>query len=153
MKYLELLTLLKDTALTHYQVNSVGNGRRSEVDEADNQLYPVVHFLALDPTISAPPNGTFVKTYQIGMIVADLLHEKDLTDSNIADMHNKTSEILEELFLRWKITEGLKIDNWSAVEIVDDLDAGLVGWVVNFQVIFQLNPTTCDLPFSDITPV
>lgn len=150
MKYLELITLLKDTSLKHLEINSVGNGRRSELDESDNALYPATHFVSVAPTRALPTNGAFTKTYQVLLFVADLLHEDDRTPENIAQFLDKTDIIVQELIMRWVITESLRIEQVQSEEFIDEFAQGLIGWAVSFQIIFKVNPTSCDLPFSDL---
>lgn len=138
--YTELLTYLRQLALSDELVNKVTQGYFEDMDLDKMGFYPLVHIQINEASFS---NGSTVSfSIQIGaMGLRDIVktdEDKYLGDSNEVDNYNEMLAILNRMWNKMYVdfdSEDIQAsENPSLTKVTYDYGKGVDGWIISFDV-------------------
>ena len=151
----QLISVWKDIATRHYQINGFGIGDDWEVGASEAKMHPV---LWINPVSATMPESEFAgyKTFEIDfeIKVFDLVN-KDETNEN--EVLSDTIDILKDCITELK---GHPYYTNSQLDIVDDItfepfteefDEEVSGWSAEITFKSPVLRSWCGLPMEDIT--
>ena len=150
----QLISVFKDIATRHYQINGFGIGETPEIGADKAYMHPV---LWINPTEATMPAGDFgYKTFQINFDVRvfDLVNKDE---SNENEVLSDTIDILKDIIIEFK---GHPYYTNSQLDIIDDInfesyteftDEEVSGWLCEITMRTPILTSFCGIPAADIT--
>lgn len=149
----QLISVFKDVATRHYQINGFGIGDDWESGATEN-MHPV---LWVNPvTASMPSSDNGYKTFEIDFDIRifDLV-SKD--ESNENDVLSDCIDILKDIISEFKrhpyyVNSQLNIiDDISFEAFTEELDEEVSGWSCEITLMTPILNSFCGIPSADIT--
>ena len=149
----QLISVWKDIATRHYQLNHFGIGDSWEVGVKAN-MHPV---LWINPvTASMPSSDNGYKTFEIDFEVRvfDLVDKDELNEN---DVLSDTIDILKDIIAEFKghpyyVNSQLNIiDDISFESFTEEFDEEVSGWLCEISLMTPVLTTFCGIPSADIT--
>ena len=150
----QLVSVWKDIATRHYQINGFGVGDNWEVGVSEAYMHPV---LWINPvTASMPSSDNGYKTFEIDFEVRlfDLVNKDE---SNENDVLSDTIDILKDIVAEFKghpyyINSQLNIIGDIDFEaFTEEFDEEVSGWSCDISLMTPVLTTFCGIPATDIT--
>ena len=149
----QLISVWKDIATRHYQLNHFGIGDSWEIGVKAN-MHPV---LWINPvTASMPSSDNGYKTFEIDFEVRvfDLVDKDELNEN---DVLSDTIDILKDIIAEFKghpyyVNSQLNIiDDISFEAFTEEFDEEVSGWLCEISLMTPVLTTFCGIPSADIT--
>ena len=151
----QLITVFKDAANRHYQINGFGYGDNWEVGASEAKMHPVLWINPVSATMAESENNIGYKTFEIDfeIRVFDLV---DKDESNEDEVLSDSVDILKDIITEFK---GHPYYTNSKLNIVNDIefepfteefDEEVTGWVCEISFKTPLINTWCGLPMAEI---
>ena len=150
----QLVSVWKDIATRHYQINGFGVGDNWEVGVSEAYMHPV---LWINPvTASMPSSDNGYKTFEIDFEVRlfDLVNKDE---SNENDVLSDTIDILKDIVAEFKghpyyVNSQLNIIGDIDFEaFTEEFDEEVSGWSCDISLMTPVLTTFCGIPATDIT--
>ena len=149
----QLISVWKDIATRHYQLNHFGIGDSWEVGVKAN-MHPVLWINPVTATMPYSENG--YKTFEIDFEVRvfDLVNKDE---SNENDVLSDTIDILKDIIAEFKghpyyVNSQLNIiDDISFESFTEEFDEEVSGWLCEISLMTPVLTTFCGIPSADIT--
>ena len=150
----QLVSVWKDIATRHYQINGFGVGDNWEVGISEAYMHPV---LWINPvTASMPSSDNGYKTFEIDFEVRlfDLVNKDE---SNENDVLSDTIDILKDIVAEFKghpyyVNSQLNIIGDIDFEaFTEEFDEEVSGWSCDISLMTPVLTTFCGIPATDIT--
>ena len=150
----QLVSVWKDIATRHYQINGFGVGDNWEVGVNEAYMHPV---LWINPvTASMPSSDNGYKTFEIDFEVRlfDLVNKDE---SNENDVLSDTIDILKDIVAEFKghpyyVNSQLNIIGDIDFEaFTEEFDEEVSGWSCDISLMTPVLTTFCGIPATDIT--
>ena len=150
----QLVSVWKDIATRHYQINGFGVGDNWEVGVSEAYMHPV---LWINPvTASMPSSDNGYKTFEIDFEVSlfDLVNKDE---SNENDVLSDTIDILKDIVAEFKghpyyVNSQLNIIGDIDFEaFTEEFDEEVSGWSCDISLMTPVLTTFCGIPATDIT--
>ena len=151
----QLISVFKDIATRHYQINGFGIGDDWENGASEEKMHPV---LWINPVTANMPESesTGYKTFEIDFEVRvfDLVSKGE---SNENDVLSDCIDILKDIILEFKghpyyVNSQLNIiDDISFEAFTEEFDEDVSGWVCELSLMTPILNSFCGIPAADIT--
>ena len=151
----QLISVFKDIATRHYQINGFGIGDDWENGASEEKMHPV---LWINPVTASMPESesTGYKTFEIDFEVRvfDLVSKGE---SNENDVLSDCIDILKDIILEFKghpyyVNSQLNIiDDISFEAFTEEFDEDVSGWVCELSLMTPILNSFCGIPAADIT--
>jgi len=150
----QLVSVWKDIATRHYQINGFGIGDSWEIGADKAYMHPV---LWVNPvTANMPSTDTGFKTFEINFEVRlfDLVNKDE---SNENDVLSDTIDILKDIIVEFKghpyyVNSQLNIINDINFEsFTEEFDEEVSGWLCEISLMTPIINSFCGIPAADIT--
>ena len=150
----QLISVFKDIATRHYQINGFGIGDSWEIGADKAYMHPV---LWINPTTAnMPSTDTGYKTFEIDFDVRvfDLVHKDE---SNENEVLSDTIDILKDIITEFKghpyyVNSQLNIMGDISFEaFTEEFDEEVSGWLCEISLMTPILTSFCGIPAADIT--
>lgn len=150
----QLISVFKDIATRHYQINGFGIGDSWEIGADKAYMHPV---LWINPTTAnMPSTDTGYKTFEIDFDVRvfDLVHKGE---SNENEVLSDTIDILKDIITEFKghpyyVNSQLNITGDISFEsFTEEFDEEVSGWLCEISLMTPILTSFCGIPAADIT--
>ena len=150
----QLISVWKDIATRHYQINYFGVGDSWEVGVDKASMHPV---LWINPVTATMPSSDYgYKTFEIDFEVRvfDLVNKDE---SNENEVLSDTIDILKDIIAEFKghpyyVNSQLNIiDDISFEAFTEEFDEEVSGWLCEISLMTPVLTTFCGIPSADIT--
>ncbi|QDP49124.1 MAG: hypothetical protein Unbinned706contig1001_3 [Prokaryotic dsDNA virus sp.] len=150
----QLVSVFKDIATRHYQINGFGIGDSWEIGADKAYMHPV---LWINPvTANMPSTDTGYKTFEINFEVRvfDLVHKDE---SNENDVLSDTIDILKDIIVEFRghpyyVNSQLNIvDDISFEAFTEEFDEEVSGWLCEISLMTPVLTSFCGIPATDIS--
>ena len=150
----QLISVFKDIATRHYQINGFGIGDSWEIGADKAYMHPV---LWINPTTAnMPSTDTGYKTFEIDFDVRvfDLVHKDE---SNENEVLSDTIDILKDIITEFKghpyyVNSQLNIIGDISFEaFTEEFDEEVSGWLCEISLMTPILTSFCGIPAADIT--
>ena len=150
----QLVSVFKDIATRHYQINGFGVGDSWEIGADKAYMHPV---LWVNPvTANMPSTDTGYKTFEINFDVRvfDLVHKDE---SNENDVLSDTIDILKDIIVEFKghpyyVNSQLNIiDDINFEAFTEEFDEEVSGWLCEISLMTPVLTSFCGIPATDIS--
>ena len=150
----QLISVWKDIATRHYQINYFGVGDSWEIGVDNASMHPV---LWVNPTTAnMPSSDNGYKTFEIDFEVRcfDLVNKDE---SNENEVLSDTIDILKDIIAEFKghpyyVNSQLNIiDDISFEAFTEEFDEEVSGWLCEISLMTPVLTTFCGIPSADIT--
>ena len=150
----QLISVFKDIATRHYQINGFGIGDSWEIGADKAYMHPV---LWINPTTAnMPSTDTGYKTFEIDFDVRgfDLVHKDE---SNENEVLSDTIDILKDIITEFKshpyyVNSQLNITGDISFEaFTEEFDEEVSGWLCEISLMTPILTSFCGIPAADIT--
>jgi hypothetical protein len=150
----QLISVFKDIATRHYQINGFGIGDAWEVGASTEKMHPV---LWVNPvTASMPSSDNGYKTFEIDFEVRvfDLVNKDESNENNVL---SDTIDVLKDIVTEFKghpyyVNSQLNIiDDISFEAFTEEFDEEVSGWLCEISLMTPVLTTFCGIPATDIT--
>ena len=150
----QLISVWKDIATRHYQINYFGVGDSWEVGVDKASMHPVLWINPVTATMPSTDNG--YKTFEIDFEVRvfDLVNKDE---SNENEVLSDTIDILKDIIAEFKghpyyVNSQLNIiDDISFEAFTEEFDEEVSGWLCEISLMTPVLTTFCGIPSADIT--
>jgi len=150
----QLISVFKDIATRHYQINGFGIGDSWEIGASEAKMHPV---LWINPVTATMPETDYgYKTFEIDFEVRvfDLVNKDE---SNENDVLSDTIDIIKDIITEFKghpyyVASELNIVNDISFEaFTEEFDEEVSGWLCEISLMTPILTTFCGLPMAEIT--
>jgi len=151
----QLISVFKDIAKRHYQINGFGIGDNWEIGASEAKMHPV---LWINPIAASMPESENVgyKTFEIDFEVRvfDLVNKDE---SNENDVLSDTIDTLKDIITEFKghpyyVNSQLNIVNDIDFDpFTEEFDEEVSGWVAELSLKTPVLTSWCGLPMEEIT--
>jgi len=150
----QLVSVWKDIATRHYQINGFGVGESWEVGADKAYLHPVLWINPVSASMPSSDNG--YKTFEIHfeVILFDLV---DKDESNENHVLSDTIDILKDIITEFKghpyyVNSQLNIINDIDFEaFTEEFDEEVSGWLCEISLMTPVLTSFCGIPSAEIT--
>ena len=150
----QLISVWKDIATRHYQINGFGIGDSWEVGADKAYMHPVLWINPVTATMPESDNG--YKTFEIDFEVRlfDLVNKDE---SNENEVLSDTIDILKDIIAEFKrhpyyVNSQLNIIGDISFEaFTEEFDEEVSGWLCDISLMTPVLTTFCGIPSADIT--
>ena len=151
----QLVSVFRDAANRHYQINGFGIGENWEVGASEAKIHPVLWINPVSAVMTASENNIGYKTFEIDFEIRifDLVNKDE---SNENEVLSDGIDILKDIITEFK---GHPYYTNSQLNIVNDIDfepfteefdEEVTGWVCELSFKTPLINSWCGLPMADI---
>jgi len=150
----QLVSVWKDIATRHYQINGFGIGDEWEIGADKAYMHPV---LWINPVSASMPSTDYgYKTFEIDFEIRifDLVNKDE---SNENDVLSDTIDILKDIITEFKghpyyVNSQLNIIGDIDFEaFTEEFDEQVSGWLTEISLMTPVLTTFCGIPATDIT--
>lgn len=150
----QLVSVWKDIATRHYQINGFGVGESWEVGADKAYLHPVLWINPVSASMPSSDNG--YKTFEIDFEVR-LFDLVDKDESNENHVLSDTIDILKDIITEFKghpyyVNSQLNIINDIDFEaFTEEFDEEVSGWLCEISLMTPVLTSFCGIPSAEIT--
>jgi len=151
----QLITVFKDAANRHYQINGFGYGDNWEVGASEAKMHPVLWINPVSALMTESDNNIGYKTFEIDFEIRifDLVNKDE---SNEKEVLSDGIDILKDIITEFKshpyyTNSKLNIINDIDFEpFTEEFDEEVTGWVCELSFKTPLINSWCGLPMAEI---